>query len=546
MKKDLKLILSKNLQMFDNSNVEVMNAVKLIAERNNVFITGEGGTGKSHFITTLCKILFDNNIIVRIVTPTGTSAVNLNESLIAAGCPPIASTYHSLYGFRPNREDNVLGKVAVSTINAIDILIIDEVSMIPPTEFDRISFRHNEPHKDTSELKDRLLSNLFTKEDLFNKGFENVQVLLFGDLFQLPPVMDYNVKDFGYSSEYIFDSVTYKEGNYKTVAFFKNYRVASQADEVSKFKADLLRKLLTEVRYNCLSPITLKTLNMLNTHRIINKKDITKKLLETDAILLSPYNKECIKNNNDVKELINTKVIDLIPTCSNYLNKQIAKLDIKKRNELFNKHFSIDYENNIKIGQRVLVTTNMPKLGIFNGDMGIVDSGVYFQNELQAIKIVIKRKQGDIAYEIPRLLYTKPTSAEINTLTTSITFNKGKSQETIIKQTVALWTEQFPLKDAFAITIHNCQGKTFNHTIIDLDNKKSKYINAKHKGFNKGMFYVALSRNTNLDNIFLTDLILRSHINADDYVLKFYLDNDLLEEYMVEPIKEKLCKSTQP
>jgi hypothetical protein len=96
------------------------------------------------------------------------------------------------------------------------------------------------------------------------------------------------------------------------------------------------------------------------------------------------------------------------------------------------------------------------------------------------------------------------------------------------KKHVKNWIEQFPLKDGFAITNHRAQGKTFQNTIINPD------------GFGESMFYVSLSRNTNLDGILLTQQIRRSHIQVDPYVLKFYLDEGLIEEYMEDAVRKKL------
>ena len=530
----IKTILDNNKKEFDQNNVEQLEAVDLIASGQHVLISGEGGTGKSHFISTLSKIFFENKVNYRIVTPTGITAINLNESLMSNGCTPCASTYHSLYGFIPNRSDRSLSAKIKKTISEIEVLIIDEAPMIDSFSLDRISFRHTYPNKDTSELKSRLKNGMFGKSDMFTKFFGKTQVIMLGDFFQLPPIVKDDLTKYGYKSKYIFDSNSYELGEVKMISFYKNYRVTTFKDEKNILKSKILKQLLKEVRYGCLSDDGKRTLKLLNVNRVIEADKIIKKLLSTDAILLSPYNQECYRINDDVKSKLPGYDIRLPPHTSPNIDKELSACQTKDEEDRFlKKRFDTPRVLKVKIGQRVLLTSNNKTKGFFNGDMGIVKSTRTFQGAVDSIVINVDRRGESIEYIVSRQLYIKPTATELINLNISMANNTTRfaSQAQIdafTKKHVKNWIEQFPLKDGFAITNHRAQGKTFQNTIINPD------------GFGESMFYVSLSRNTNLDGILLTQQIRRSHIQVDPYVLKFYLDEGLIEEYMEDAVRKKL------
>jgi hypothetical protein len=526
--KKIQSALSNNMQNFDETNLEQMDAVKSISEGNNLFITGEGGTGKSHFISTLAKIFEINKISFRIVTPTGITAINLNESLMSNGCTPVASTYHSLYGFIPNRDDRTLHKNVKSLIKELDVLIIDEAPMIDAYSIDRMSFRHNYPQKDTGDLQKRLKSEMFGREDLFDKFFGDTQVIMFGDLFQLPPIVNNDLTKYGYASKYIFDSFSYKQGAFKIISFYKNYRVAEFADEKNKRKSQILKALLKDIRYGCISDSSKAALNQLNTKRVINNNNIITSILENDNILLSPYNADCFNINEKVKAKLDGKEVYLHPFLSGGVARELKFSSIEETERFLDKRFDTPRVLVIKIGQRVLITTNNPKKGFYNGDIGIVNAINTFKGDIISIEVLIKRAGEFKKYVIERKLYIKPTTSEIIKLNAIKATVIGVSVEDQVRKIVKNWIEQFPLKDGFAITFHRAQGKTFEKTIINPN------------GFGTGGLYVALSRNTNLDGILLTDKIKPSHISVDNYVLKFYYDNGLIEEYMEDAVRNKL------
>jgi ATP-dependent DNA helicase PIF1 len=518
--------IKANIGLFDAHNPEQIDTLDKISNGENLLITGAGGVGKSRFIVNLTKICQDNEISCRIVTPTGISAINLNDQLIFQGINPVASTYHSFYGFIPNSPDIKLKKDAKEYIKKLDLLIIDEGGMIDGLSFDIMSFKHSFPHKKTHGIRTNVSGGLFGREATFSTCFGKTQVLIFGDLFQLPPIVKEDMTLYGYPSNYIFDSVSYELGNFKEVSFYKNYRVKSFANEVDNKKADILRRLLKDVRYACLSDSSKHALGMLNKTRILSADAISTMLLETDAVMLSPRNAQCFRKNYQVKEKIKGEEILLEPNLSYKVGTYTKNMSIAETNVYLDKMFG-NKELTFKVGQKVLITANGK--GYYNGDMGILTGYTVFDNEVVSIEVTIERKDGPEAYNLNKQLISKPTPTEILKLAnTNHLIKSPNAIEAYIKENVANWIEQFPVKDGFAITVHKAQGKTFETTIINPD------------GFGDSMFYVQLSRNTRLDGIFLTELIMQSHIHVDPYVLKWYLDKGLIEEYMEDDIRKKL------
>ena len=198
LEKTVDLISEKDLSK------EQKAAAKLVLnKKQNIFIQGSAGSGKSTFIKYL-QVNSNKNIVL--CSPTAIAALNIG-----------GTTLHSLFRlpimdfitddrlFKANRKN------VISVIQAMQILIIDEISMVRPDILDAID-------KVCRRIKGR--SNL---------PFGGTQVILIGDLYQLPPVVnkssiklfedEYNTTD-----PYFFDAHVYKEADFKNIQFTKIFR----------------------------------------------------------------------------------------------------------------------------------------------------------------------------------------------------------------------------------------------------------------------------------------------------------------------------------
>ncbi len=165
----------------------------------NLFITGKAGTGKTTFLDYF-RNNTEKNVVV--VAPTGISAINVK-----------GQTIHSFFRFKPRFLDvQTIGRARKDLrklYNKIDILIIDEISMVRADMFDAI---------------ERFL--MINGKDS-GLPFGGVQICIIGDLFQLPPVLTHNEKDLFYSeynSPYFFSANSFNKKDFTFIEFDKIFR----------------------------------------------------------------------------------------------------------------------------------------------------------------------------------------------------------------------------------------------------------------------------------------------------------------------------------
>jgi ATP-dependent DNA helicase PIF1 len=409
---------------------EFKQAFDLIENKGfSVFISGRAGTGKSTFLNYLVKNSKKNLVVL---APTGVAAVNVG-----------GQTIHSFFGFPPgctvkealkeakNRKKTELYEIA-------EVIVIDEISMV------------------RSDLMDCI--NVFLKKIMHSsKPFGGKQMVLVGDLFQLPPVVSKNEKmaftDF-YESEYFFDSIALKEFKLKVIKFNKIFR---QKDKE-------FIELLNRVR--------------------------EKKVLEKDLIKL----------NSQAFDGIDEGFIHL--TSMNYLAEKINSNKLSELNgtmyrfkaliegKVNSNQFPAEQLLCLKKGAQVMFLANNIKKNYFNGMLGTVI-------EINKLKIKIKSFENKIIEVIPH-------DWEINK------YKYNPVKKLIEKTLIGVFT-QFPLRLAWAITIHKSQGKTFEKTIIDIGSG----------AFTHGQLYVALSRNTSLNGIKIKTPLQKKDILLDEKIINY-------------------------
>ena len=425
-----------DIMQLDGQNQEFNQVIELLENTNqNIFITGDAGTGKS----TLLKFFVEHTLKnVVVLAPTGLAAIN------AGG-----QTIHKFCLFPPRfvrREDIQTTKNPIhkNVIKNVQTIIIDEVSMVRADQLDGI---------------DKFL-RLNRKSYL---PFGGVQIVLVGDLFQLPPVVtreEMQVFNQVYGSPYFFSSQVFQSVDFEKVELQKNYR---QSEDTG------FLEILSKVKRGL---IGFEVLESLNTRFISDLSSFS-----TDGFFIN------LATTNHIALQINTEKLAGI-------EDQVFNFEAEITGDFNERDFAGELSLNLKIGSQVMFIRN-DNLGRWvNGTMGeIVDLGS---------KKVIVRTDSGFEYEVNQETWD------------NIKFVFDEEIGEIIPKPVGS-LKQYPLKLAWAVTIHKSQGQTFDRVLIDLG----------RGAFSHGQTYVALSRCRSLEGIGLKRKILKSDFIVDKRIIDF-------------------------
>ena len=415
-----------------NLSGEIREALSLMEKSNkHFFITGKAGTGKSTLVEEFKERTTKN---IAVLAPTGVAAVNVG-----------GQTIHSFFGFKPGVNPDNVGRTyrRKNLYKKLDTLIIDEISMVRADLLDCIG---------------RFLQINGPGDGLFG----GVQIIMVGDLYQLPPVLPNHEKDFfkmRYDSPYFFSSKQFQKIN---PTFIKLRTVHRQTD--SNFIS-----ILNRVRSG---KITQKDLNKLNEN-VQNKFDF-----DSDGVFLTTTNRKADKINSTQLEKLSGRSVDF----KGYIDGSFPKSHLPTAEKL-----------TLKEGARVMLLNNDPEDRWINGDVG---------------EVIEIEKSGDPVVRV-RLDEGRVVKVTENKWE-RIKFNYDKSNDEIKSEEVGSF-HQLPLRLSWAVTIHKSQGKTFKRAMIDF----------QRGTFSHGQAYVALSRCTGLEGLSLRRPIRPSDIIVDKRVTRF-------------------------
>ena len=429
-------------------NRELQLAFDFVSYTNqHVFLTGKAGTGKTTFLRSL-KEASPKRMIV--VAPTGVAAMN-------AGGVTIHSFFQMSFGPQipvinpgspandPSNENiKRFSKDKINIIRSLDLLIIDEISMVRADMLDAID-------EVLRRFKDR------------RRPFGGVQLLMIGDLRQLAPVIkdeEWNLLKPWYDTCYFFSSRALRQTRFVCIELKHIFR---QNDEH-------FINLLNLIRENSASESAITELNKRYLPGFQPKDD-------DKYITLTTHNYQS-------REINEAKL--------NGLKTKAHRFRAKIEGEFPDYMYPTDEELVLKAGSQVMFVKNDSSAHrrYFNGKIGTI---VYIDDDY----VEVQCKED-----------TEPVKAEREKWeNTTYTLNPETRE---IEENIIGTFEQFPLKLAWAITIHKSQGLTFDRAII----------NAR-QSFAHGQVYVALSRCRTLEGLVLSTPIELKSIRTDSTVSSF-------------------------
>ncbi len=417
---------------------EAFNAIldQIEHTSDSFFITGRAGTGKS----TLLRLFRDTtrkNVVV--LAPTGIAALNVK-----------GQTLHSFFGFPPKmiNKSDIYRRKNHRLYSKIDTIVIDEISMVRADMMDNIDWflRINRG---------------------INAPFGGVQMLFFGDLFQLPPVVagDFEKKYFitHYESPYFFSSHILNSGfEYSMIELHEVFR-----QDERRFV-----NLLDNIRLNYFDYDDLQDLNS----RVV---DIPQ---DTDYYIT-------LTGRNKTAEIINLEKIRELDT-------EPFSYPATINGAFESRYYPTDPVLTLKKGAQIMFLKNDPEKRFVNGTIGIIEDLAHDE----IIVSTINEEEEKNTFELKKWDWDV------------IKYKMSPNEPNKIDSDVIGTFRHYPIKLAWAITIHKSQGKTFDRVIIDLTGG----------AFESGQTYVALSRCRTLDGIILKKPILPRDIIVDPKISEYY------------------------
>jgi len=436
----------------DPTNAEFNFASEFVLHTNKlVYLTGKAGTGKTTFLKYLRETVSRNMVIL---APTGVAAIN------AGG-----QTIHSFFKIKPSiyppidnrlRERSVLEDPDKSTIydyfqyNNEKLRIIKGLDLLIIDEISMVRC-------DLLDLVDRLL-RVFRKR--INEPFGGVQVLLIGDTFQLPPIADFEEWDIlrkFYKSPFFFSANVIQNNKLVYIELKKIYRQSEQ---------DFI-DLLNGVRIN---NVTLEEIKKINSRY---NPTFTPKANE-NYIVLATHNGIVDRTNSEKLEELKAELHNFEATVTGVFSE---------------KNMPTDRVLSLKEGAQVMFIKNDKDRRYYNGKIAKVKS-------IQDNEIIVETSEGGC------FMLDKEDWKNIK-------YTWNEKEKRIEEELIGLFI-QYPIKLAWAITVHKSQGLTFEHVIADLGS-----------AFAPGQVYVALSRCKTFNGLQLKTKIDRSVIKTDKRVLEF-------------------------
>ena len=447
-------------------------------EALRMFVSGCGGTGKSFLIKTIKYwVKSKTGKHVAVTAPTGISAFNVN-GLTIHRLLQLPVEHGKTPEYRELSDDAL--KIVREKLKNLVLLIIDEISMVSHVTLLYIHLR---------------LTEIFQTENVHNGWFGCKNILLLGDLLQLPPVFENPV--YAPLTSAIVRKHTGSLGGvdiWEPLFIYDELTINMRQKEHHQFAA-----LLGRVRLGKVNAADLKLLNerklKLQSQSITERlKEIVSQLskLPSDTVCLLPTRYMCSEINNQILKdlpgdeysLVAEDSIDCLPSVMHKVKKKLMQY-----REDSTQTAGLENVITVKIGCKVMLRRNIDvTLGLVNGAIGTVQTiqcSIDEANKYDSVTILFQNNQ-------EHCLKRVSTKFEV--------FSKAF----VIRS-------QFPITVAYSITIHKSQGLTLNNVLTDIGNSV----------FTCGQAYVALSRVTTIEGLYLINFDPRSIKALDSALLEY-------------------------
>lgn len=426
-----------------------LDVARFIVEKTDMslFLTGKAGTGKTTFLREVVRYTKKKCIVL---APTGIAAVN-------AG----AMTIHSFFQFALGpfvqgviepKSDFRINKSKLELIRHLQLLIIDEVSMVRADLMDHIDV----------ELR-RIRRN--------SKPFGGVQLLMIGDLQQLPPIAhggeDELLRQY-YKTLYFFSSSALKSMKYSCIELKNVYR------QTDRHFIDILNHAR-----DC--TLTSQDISDLNARYIPGFSPKP----EDGYIRLMTHNRQVDYINAAEMEKLDSKPYTFVAAVTGTFPEE---------------SYPTADSLTLKKGAQVMFIKNDPERRFINGTLGEVKS-------IDKNSIAVRLAESGTVIDVEPMEWQ------------NIRYQFDEESKEISSKQIGRF-KQYPLKAAWAITVHKSQGLTFDKAIIDV-----------HAAFSPGQAYVALSRCRTLDGLVLSSPVSASVFMRDNAV-------DAYMNYISRPVEE--------
>ena len=452
----------------DPDNTIFEQAVAFVNHTNrHLFLTGKAGTGK----TTFLKYIKENSgKKMAVVAPTGVAAINAGgvtiHSFFQLPFGPFIPTLHHIHsGIQVHNKHSIFQNIRLTTAKRE---LIQELELLVIDEVSMV-------RADMLDAIDVVLRHFRRKPTL---PFGGIQMLYIGDLFQLPPVVkneEWELLQPYYKSPFFFDAEVMQQAPPVYIELKKIYR---QTDS-------LFINLLNNVRNNC---CTEQDIALLNSHFQSNFSPPS----GDNYITLTSHNYLAKKINEDELEKLSAKKYTFKATITG---------------EFAERSFPVEEVMQLKIGAQVMFIKNDKgeERRYYNGKIGTIKT---ITNE----KIEVQCKDDEVI-ELEKEVWR------------NINYQYNKEEDTIEEDELGTFTH-YPIRLAWAITIHKSQGLTFDKAIVDAG-----------ASFAPGQVYVALSRLTGLQGLVLHSIIQPHCISTDSKAIAFS-KNEMPDEDLLSMLHE--------